>query len=64
MQLNASKPVVLEMSDGNNIITTQNKMYPILMNMRDESLRPGYEAQFGNRLDEVVREAEKIDLRS
>lgn len=62
MQLNASKPVVLEMSDGNNIITTQNKMYPILMNMRDESLRPGYEAQFGNRLDEVVKKIEeKID---
>ena len=59
MQLNASKPVVLEMSDGNNIVTTQNKMYPILMNMRDESLRPGYEAQFGKRLDEVVKQIEE-----
>ena len=38
---------------------TQNEMYPMIMNMKDSSLRAGYEARFGDKLNQVVEAATK-----
>lgn len=39
---------------------TQNEMYPMIMNMKDPSLRAGYEARFGDKLNQVVEAATKV----
>ena len=58
--LNKNATVGIPLNIGDEVYSlTQNQMYPILMNMKDPSLRPGYEARFGEKLNELVDQINK-----